>query len=570
MKGMTTMTQEQACTRADAGADSPGPRRLDEVAFTEGRRLAGDPNICAVGYGAKLCGGAPVSGGSVVFFVREKLATRADIEARGSFVVPPVVGGFITDVVAVGRLSAATADRGFPVGNRGTHVSTPLVGGAATMALGTQLPGPAGYGTIGGLCFDSATGTPLLLSNAHVWGQTRNTEVTQPISPAALFGATASAASTGTAGLTVLTRIPTALAAPVAFANSVAQTYLIAGGDADPLLFGQGATAVTPATRTDSEQVTVTAPNAGLAPAGRRLSPTVSWAYQRFASTAVLQASSNDARAQSKLLAARRLFTNAPSYTAGQTVNLYAEIIPAAGGAPATAQAHFVLALLYPLPAGDRVIPRLLRPAPRQTPATVTTQLTGFPAPARVGTASFPFSAQGGAFVVDGDSPGSFQAAAAGALPAGTLALKLPATAVRLFVPPSTQVVLDIDLRGIAGPFVAQGVNAAGDDVGTTTTAAGTAGRSNVTVSASEIVELRLTGAGGALLFAVTSQRGSPETAAPPSYAGAVPVSSLASGHWGASLFVQAIDSGITESANVVEGAIGQARLLADCQFDVA
>jgi len=114
-------------------------------------------------------------------------------------------------------------------------------------------------------------------------------------------------------------------------------------------------------------------------------------------------------------------------------------------------------------------------------------------------------------------------------------------------------------------------VNSAGDNVGTTTISApGTSGRTLVTVAASELVEIQLTGAGTAVLYAVTSNRASPETTAPLSYAGSVPVSALASGRWGASLFVQALDGGLTESANVVETAIGQTGLIADCQFTVA
>jgi hypothetical protein len=84
------------------------------------------------------------------------------------------------------------------------------------------------------------------------------------------------------------------------------------------------------------------------------------------------------------------------------------------------------------------------------------------------------------------------------------------------------------------------------------------------------LVEVRLTSAANALLFGVTSKRASPETAAPLSYSGSVKASALSSGHWGASLFVQEIDTGLTESANVVESAIGAATLIADCQFDVS
>jgi len=542
---------------------------LGELAFAEGRRLAADPNIRAVGYGIKLRAGTSVGGGSLVYFVKEKLGRTEEIAGRGSWPVPPNVDGISTDVVEVGELRAATADRAPPVGARGTLVAAPLLGGTSTMALGTPLPGPAGYGTLGGLAFDSGTSAPLFLSNAHVWGQTTGAEVVQPVMASAVFGAATSPAITGAPSMTALTRVPTALAAPIVFANSVAQTYLVAGADADPLTFGQAATPVPGTTRTDSEQVTVTAPLAGLAPAGRRLSPVVAWAYQRFSSTAVSKASSSAARTPSKLLAARRLFTNAASYSAGQTVNLYAEIIPASGGVPATTSSHFPLVLLYPLPAGDKFIPRLLRPTARQAVTTVTAQFTGFPAPARAGAVNLPFVVAG-AFTVDSDGAGTFQAASAGTLPAGTLALKLPSNLVRLFVPPSTQVVIDVDRR-TASAFAAQGVNSAGDNAGTTTIPApGASGRTLVTIAGSEIVEVQLTGAGTAVLYGVTSNRASPETAAPLAYAGSVGVSSLASGKWGASLFVQAIDSGLTESANVIETAIGQAGLVADCTFTVA
>jgi hypothetical protein len=538
-----------------------------EVAFRETRRLEADPNIRSVGFGAKLRRGAIAQSESLVFLVDRKLNCAVDIAALHSWVIPAEIDGFVTDVVEVGALTAASADRAPPVGTRATHVSTPLLGGTATMGLGVQKAGPGGYGTIGGLCFDAASGAPLLLSNAHVWGAV-GTEVTQPVSPSALFGAVASPAQIpGPPSLEVLTTTPSALSAPIAFANALAQAYLIAGQGGDPQAFGQSATPVTSATRTDSERVTLIGPKASFAPAGKRQAPTVSWSYQRVANTALLQASSNVPHATTKLLLARRLFTDAATYTSSQTVNLYAEIIPAAGGAPASASSHFPLVLLYPLPAGNKFVPRLLIPAARQTPSTVTVSFQGFPAPARVGNVTLPFSVQQGAFLVDSEQPGTFQSAG-GALPAGTLALKLPASVVRVFVPPSTRVILDIDLRGVSG-FAAQGVNSAGDALGTVTTAAGSAGRTLVTIAASELVEVQLTSAANALLFGVTSQRASPESTAPLSYSGSVKASALSPGHWGASLFVQELDSGLPESANVVETGIGAATLIADCQFDV-
>jgi hypothetical protein len=542
---------------------------ISTVAYEHARRLAADPNICTVGCGAKLRAGTPVAAGTLVFYVKEKLPAD-EIAARGSWPVPASLDGFATDVVEVGQLRAATADRSPPSGNRGTRIDDPLIGGVATMPLGvTTPPGPAGYGTLGGLAFDTLTSAPLALSNAHVWGQTVGTEVVQPIMASALLGAVATAATTGSPAATMLTTTPPGLAAPITFANSIAQTYLVTGGSDDPLPSGQNATPPPAGTRTDAEQVTVGAPVAGLAPAGRRLSPTVSWDYRRLSATSVLEAPTSAARTQNLLLAARRLFTDAASYTTSQTINLYAEIIPATGGGPATVSAHFPLVLFYPV-AGTGFVPRLLRPSARQTPASVTTQLQGFPAPARVGTAVLPVTV--GGFAIDADANGSFVNPPAGQLPAGTLALALPAGTVRIFVPPSSRVDLDIDLRPSAGPFHGSAVNSAGDVVAAMTTAAGTSGRTNATAQASEIVELRLTGVSLAQLFKITSLRASPETAAPLSYVGsarAADLAAVAHGQWAASLFVQALDSGAPESANVVERANGAQALLADCLFTI-
>jgi hypothetical protein len=540
---------------------------LADLAFAEGRRLAGDPNICAVGYGIKLRAGFPAAPGALVFFVREKLGAAAAIAARDTWSIPDTIGGFATDVVEVGHLVAAAADRAVPAGRRGTHVATPLVGGVTTMGLGSQIPGPGGYGTMGGLSFDNGTSAPLLLSNAHVWGQTIPTEVAQPVTATSVFGAAASPATFGTPAAMVLTRVPPALAGPVAFVNSVAQTYLITGSDTDPVVFGQGAT-VPGSARTDREQVTIDAGAAAFPPAGRHLFPAPSWTYQRFTGSASLQVSSSAVRPTTKLLAARRLFTNAATYSTSQTVSLYAELIPAIDGLPSIASSHFPLVLIYPLPAGNKFFPRLLRPTARQTPTGVATQFTGFPAPARLGPVSLPFAVAG--FTVDSVGTGTFQNPSAGTLPAGTLALSLPVGTVRLFVPPSTQVIIDIDLSALTGTLTAQAVSSAGDDVGTTTIPSpGANGRTLVSVASSEIVEVRLTVPGTAVLYGVTASRASPEATPPLCYAGSIAASTLGTGRWGASLFVQGVDTGVPESANVVETAIGAATLLNDCIFAV-
>lgn len=543
-------------------------KSLAEVAFDEGTRLARDRNICAVGQGVKRRGGAAQSGSCLVYFVRRKLPTHQDFVAHGTWPVPREVDGYATDVVEVGNLAAASSDRAAPAGRRGTRICDPLIGGVATMSLGTSAAGPGGYGTLGGICFHPVRGTPFALSNAHVWGQTVGAEVVQPVAPTAVFGAAASLSQIGGSQL-VRTSVPAAMVPPVVLANSIAQTELIAGGDLDALTFGQGATSVPATARTDNEQLVVVGPAVDLPPAGRRASPTISWKYTRTLDTTVVSASASAPRSHSKLLAARRLFTDASSYTqaSGVNVRLYAEIVPAAGGGAVDPLAHHVVAYLYPLATGERMVARVLRPTSRQTTATATASFSGFPAPARVGVAALPVFQSG--FGVDSESPGTFVSPPSGSLAAGLLVLRLPAAPVRLFVPPSTQVVMDIDLGGSAGPMQVVALNSAGDSVGAVSTTAGTSGRSNVSVSASEIVELRLTGVTNAQLFGVTSRRSSPETTSPLCYSGAVSVSALSKVRWGASLFVQELASGIPEAANVIEIASGATKLIADCAFDV-
>lgn len=540
--------------------------RISELAFEEGRRLASDPNIVAVGHGAKLRAGRAVGGESLVYFVKQKLASPEAVAGLATWLIPEVHEGVVTDVVELGQLTAAGADRAPPVGRRGTLIDDPLVGGVATVGLGAPPSTPGGYGTLGSQCFDAATKAPLLLSAAHVWGLTAGVEVIQPVTPSALLGATATPATVGTPPTLLQTRIPSALVPATTFANSVAQTYLLTGGASDPQVTGQAGTPLPSDARTSSEAVSLTGPGAGLPPAGLRSAPTVDWSYQRFASSALLQASSSAARTNAQLLAARRLFTNAASYSAGQIVQLYAEIIPATGGAPATASAHLALVLLYPVATGDKVLPRVLRAVARQSVTAVFSSFQGFPAPARAGAALLPTRV--GAFGVDASLPGTYEAAPG--LPGGTLALRLPADGVRVFVPPSTQVELDLDLRGSTGPAVATAFNSAGDSVGSVSTSAGSAGRTLLSAAASEIVEVRLSGVASALLYGATSRRASPEASAPLSYGGSVAVSELSpKGKWAASLFVQALDTGLTESANIVETATGAASLINDCTFDV-
>jgi hypothetical protein len=63
--------------------------------------------------------------------------------------------------------------------------------------------------------------------------------------------------------------------------------------------------------------------------------------------------------------------TDAPSYSGTKTVQLSAEIATPADPSVEIAANHFAVAHIYPQPAGDRVVRRLLRPVPGQAPPAV-------------------------------------------------------------------------------------------------------------------------------------------------------------------------------------------------------
>src|SRR3954470_12911921 len=95
---LAAVSERQGPTESQTESQIEG-QTIADVAFRAGRRLATDPNICGVGYGVKLRAGAVAGGASLVFMVREKLSSPAEVAARGSWSVPEAIEGFTTDVV---------------------------------------------------------------------------------------------------------------------------------------------------------------------------------------------------------------------------------------------------------------------------------------------------------------------------------------------------------------------------------------------------------------------------------------------------------------------------------------
>jgi hypothetical protein len=341
---------------------------LAELAFAESRRLADDPNVAAVGCGVKMTGGRPTGTLCLQYFVKEKrrAATGPTAARAGTWQVPADLDGVPTDVVEVGEVARAVSDLSPPAGARGKRVGEPLMGGYATAGLGEPAAGIGGYGTLGGICFDDTTFAPLFLSNAHVWGLVAGAEAIQPIYPSTVFSTKADPLANA-AGLVRGDILP-ALRAAVAFANAGVWSHLITGLDNnDPVVFGQGATAVPDDARTETETASIAvAASPGMPPAGRPLTSSVSWAYQRLSTAAELDAATTADRTNDKTLRVQKASTDAATYAGTKQVKITAEVASPGDPAADPPHDHFVVAHIYPLPLGDKVVRRLLRPVAGQ------------------------------------------------------------------------------------------------------------------------------------------------------------------------------------------------------------
>lgn len=121
------------------------------------------PNVVGVGIGHKKTGGNKLEGLSLVTLVRAKMPV--DSLPKGA-TIPPVLGGFQTDVVEVGHLRAMTSR---------LERWRPAVGGISTGHFQVTA------GTLGCLVYDLVSGEPLILSNNHVLANSNACSVYNPV-----------------------------------------------------------------------------------------------------------------------------------------------------------------------------------------------------------------------------------------------------------------------------------------------------------------------------------------------------------------------------------------------------
>jgi hypothetical protein len=247
---------------------------------------------------------------------------------------------------------------------------------------------------------------------------------------------------------------------------------------------------------------------------------------------------------------------------------------------------RFVVAHLFPLSAPASVVRRVLDSGPAPEPADTRVTVRGFPSPAKAGDAAlFPVAAD--PYRLDAERAGLW---VGGTLPpgapVGAVALQLPDAAVRLIVPPSTKVELEVFHRGSSVTAVA--FSAAGVQVGSATTNVGQNLLQILVLTGIEITSVVLTAAGGpGLVLGITASRPRPTPSVTPlGYTGGYDLPASATpGRWGLVVFSQTLDetplpsadpmtlagrlAGITETVNVIQGPGSALELLVDATFDV-
>ncbi|MGO8926415.1 MAG: hypothetical protein ACLQU3_05930 [Limisphaerales bacterium] len=459
------------------------------MAESEHRRLSGDPNVLAVGYGVRVRGGKPVMEACVQYHVRKKLASAAEARKLGTKWIAQKAGGYPTDVIESKTFRPAKND-GPPTGSRGSQIENPLIGGTSTTVLSDWYSFPTGFGTLGGICFDNITNDAMAISNAHVWGQEVGAECIQPWMPTGEYvGASLELLTCGPAAFIVNGTVPSPLTAGLAAAAAAVWVAAAASDAEDPSRWGQRTGAVPAAgVLTTGETIRIEAPLAPAPYAGRAYSTEAKWDYVRHTSAGDITAATTADRPNEHTLVGKLVWTDRDQYQLGNHVSICAEVISRTIADPAE---FFVVAVCYPINDPERVLYRVLTPGNcsmdrKASPVCIA----DFPDP--------PPSMGGSGYSINLD-PYRFESSEplrvvkgpAGTALANKNLLKLPSTPVRILIPPCTLASIEVILP--KGPMTVIGRNSAGLKVASARLQAGAAHPQKVTLEAAEMVEVVLT-----------------------------------------------------------------------------
>jgi hypothetical protein len=441
---------------------------LEDAAQAEARRLANDPNVVCVGYGLKMVGGRPQMAAAIQYHVRAKVASDDQIRQLGSAPVPAQIEGYQTDVLpwTIARPTACPS-RHRPTGERGDRVEDPLVGGTSTSILGGFMSFPTGYGTLGGICFDTSSSAAMALSNAHVYGLDIGHDAIQPFTPVLDYvgGTVAWLACGGPLSHLFFWTAPSPLTGILTTAAAAAWVAAAASDAEDPTRWGQRVGPLPPAdAKTYREKVHLEAEIPRIPFPGRDWTTRTRWDYTRQTDAGETSASLEQERGNEHVLTGKRVFTDQGRYAGGQTVRICAEIWTSYGN---NDHERFVVAHCFPIDEPERVVQRVLGPSDicaridHANGNDFRQCLFGFrhPVPG-LDQINFPIIEPPFVFIGEDSTvlldpgPGN---------PSGVTALQLPARPLAFACPPSTHVELKLFHGG--GSVHVKGISANGRTV---------------------------------------------------------------------------------------------------------
>ncbi|MCZ7663198.1 MAG: hypothetical protein M5U22_09865 [Thermoleophilia bacterium] len=560
--------------------------RIQRVVEEEARRLYDDPNVAGVGFGIKRRGGQIAEGLCVRYIVHKKIPDAEGIEAVGSSVLPVEVEGFPTDVVEIER--AVPHDNGPPTGDRGSRKDDPLVGGGSTTVLSSWHSFPTGFGTLGGICFDSATGEAMALSNAHVWGMEAGRDVIQPWMPTEeyLEAVVKLLACGPVISYLIEGVVPSPLTAGLAAGAAAAWVAAAASDGEDPSRWGQGETGAPPAgARTQAERIHLAAEVPARPFPGFPYTTKTLWQYERDTTAGSFPAQTEEERKNEHLLVSKRVWTDRAAYHGGERVRICAEV---ATQRTAYAADYFVVAHCFPSDHRDRLMSRVLSPGECETQPRKEVCFHGFPPPAKPGQpAHFPFSVD--VFRFSAGQPGRFVGPWPAGDPQAVTVLQIPWQGMRVELPPASKVTLEV--FHMARPVEVRAYDASGLLLDS---AAGTAEQGKLQVlslSGPNIQRVDVGGGGGeGFLVGMCAWVAAPAPRKKRDeyrfvYTGHLDLAKTEPpDRWGVVLFVQTVDNlppgtdpvvaartmgGVTASANVADLAGCTCVMLLDHVFDV-
>jgi len=476
------------------------PRPLFQVAAAEAKRCQADPNIACVGFGLKFVKGRPTLQAVLHYHVRRKLPTEKEIRALGSEPVPAAVDGYPTDVLPwVPDRALAGPDSKSPTGERGGRKEDPLVGGTSTTVLGDFHSFPTGYGTLGGICFDSASGDAMALSNAHVYGDDIGNDAIQPWLPGSeyLEATLKYLFCGGVVAHLFFWTAPSPLTSILTTAAAAAWVAAIASDAEDPSRWGQRTGPVPNAGHlTEQERISLKAEVPCFPFPGRVWKTKTEWDYTRVTSGGMLSASTTNERGNEHVLVGKRVFSDRERYRGGDSVRICAQLFTPAGSTPVE---RFVVAHCFPLADPSRITRRVLVPdmacCPKMDHAAEPVCVHGF-TPQVPGVALMSFRIMAAPFILFSEAPGTeLLDAASGHNPSGLNALRLPkAATLKIVCPPSTHVELAVFCYAEAIEAVA--ISANGQEAAKAQTTGSKGKVETLVLSGVEIVRVELKGGG--------------------------------------------------------------------------